>query len=295
MRELVISSPAKNALSTAVLEELGRGLADAAGEPLLLTGAGDVFSAGLDLREVSTLDMAGARRLIGALETTVRALFTYPGPTVALVNGHAIAGGAVLAACCDHRVATSDPRARIGLIEVSIGLPFPPVTLAALRARLSAPAADTAILGAQLHDPPGALAAGLVDEIAADARATALKRLEALARHPPAAYARAKRRLRDEALRLGAAEQRALDEEVLPIWASEETRASAARILARRGARRAGCFPPLTRAAGPGRSGTPRSAPAGPAGRAPPAACRGSPGPGPASPAAVPDRPPTGR
>lgn len=234
MRELVISSPARNALSTAVLETLQRGLAEAGGAPLLLTGAGDVFSAGLDLKEVSTLDAAGARRLIGALEAAVQALFTYPGPTVALVNGHAIAGGCVLAACCDQRVATSDPRARIGLIEVSIGLPFPPLTLAAVRARLSGPGAERAILGAQLHDPAGALAAGLVDEIAADPRATALARLSALAKHPPAAYARAKRRLRDEALRLGPAEQRSLEEEVIPIWSSEETRATAARILARK-------------------------------------------------------------
>ena len=47
MRELVISSPKKNALSTSVLDSLCRGLDEADGEPLLLSGAGDVFSAGL--------------------------------------------------------------------------------------------------------------------------------------------------------------------------------------------------------------------------------------------------------
>ncbi|HTP24915.1 MAG TPA: hypothetical protein VMK12_04550 [Anaeromyxobacteraceae bacterium] len=58
MRELVISSPAKkHAISTAVLESLARALRDAADEPILLTGAGNVFSAGLDLTEVASFDL----------------------------------------------------------------------------------------------------------------------------------------------------------------------------------------------------------------------------------------------
>jgi len=138
MRELVISSTARNAVSTALLEALARDLAAAGGEPVLLSGAGTVFSAGLDLREVAQLDLPGARRLLAALEGVVEALYTYPAPTVALVNGHAIAGGCVLALCCDHRVMTADPGARIGLNEVALGLVFPPKTLAMVRARLGA-------------------------------------------------------------------------------------------------------------------------------------------------------------
>jgi enoyl-CoA hydratase len=234
MREILISFPAKkNATSTATLEALGRDLAAAGGEPVLLTGAGDVFSAGLDLEEVAQLDAERARRLLDALEGTVEALFTYPAPTVALVNGHAIAGGCVLALCCDHRVAAADPRARIGLNEVAAGLAFPPKTLAMVRARLTPAQAERAILGARLLDPVAAREAGLVDEVADDARAVALARLEALARHPRDAYARAKRALRGGALRIGDAERRAFEEEVLPRWASEETRAAARRLLGR--------------------------------------------------------------
>src|SRR5512140_1277608 len=105
MRELLISNPAKkNATSTATLAALARDLSAAGEAPILLTGAGNVFSAGLDLDEVASLDEAGARRLLAALEGIVEALFLHPAPTVALVNGHAIAGGCVLALCCDHRV-----------------------------------------------------------------------------------------------------------------------------------------------------------------------------------------------
>lgn len=234
MREVLISFPAKkNATSTATLEALARDLAAAGGEPVLLTGAGDVFSAGLDLEEVAELDLPRARRLLEALEGTVEALFTYPAPTVALVNGHAIAGGCVLALCCDHRVAAADPRARIGLNEVAAGLAFPPKTLAMIRARLGTPGAERAILGARLHDQASAREAGLVDEIAEDGRSVALARLEGLASHPRDAYARAKRALRGAALRIGDAERRSLEEEILPRWASEETRVAARRLLRR--------------------------------------------------------------
>src|SRR5574342_806150 len=134
MREIVISNPAKkNATSTATREALARDRAAAGNAPTLLTGAGNVFSAGLDLEEVASLDAARARRLLDALEGVVEALFLHPAPTVALVNGHAIAGGCVLALCCDHRVAPHVPGVRIGLNEVALGLEFPPRTLAMIR------------------------------------------------------------------------------------------------------------------------------------------------------------------
>jgi enoyl-CoA hydratase/carnithine racemase len=234
MRELVLSSPGKNALSSSVLGALVRDLRAARDEPVLLTGAGDVFSAGLDLREVAALGgPEDARRLLAVLEDAVEALFTHPAPTVALVNGHAIAGGCVLALCCDFRVAPPDPRARIGLNEVALGLAFPPKTFAMVRARLGAAAAERVVLGAELLDPEGARAAGLLDAVERDARAAALARLALLGSHPREAYARAKARLRDGALRISPEEQRRFDEEVVPRWASEETRAAARRALAK--------------------------------------------------------------
>ncbi|HEY6004380.1 MAG TPA: enoyl-CoA hydratase/isomerase family protein [Anaeromyxobacter sp.] len=234
MREIVISNPAKkNATSTATLEALARDLAAAGNAPILLTGAGDVFSAGLDLEEVASLDATRARRLLDVLEGLVEALFLHPAPTVALVNGHAIAGGCVLALCCDQRVAASNARARIGLNEVAAGLAFPPKTLAMVRTRLGEPRAEAAILGARLYDPAGAREAGLVDEVAEDARPVALARLEALSRHPREAYARAKLALRGGALDVSEPDRRRFEEEVLPRWCSEETRAAARRLLGR--------------------------------------------------------------
>jgi enoyl-CoA hydratase/carnithine racemase len=233
MRELTIESPGKNALSTTVMEALRTRLEEAGGEPLLLTGAGDVFSAGLDLKEVAAIaGLEDTRRLIGALERLVEALFLYPGPTVALVNGHAIAGGCVLALCCDRRVMSARAGARMGLNEVALGLAFPPRTLAMIRAQLAAPKAERVMLGAELHDAGAAQALGLVDEVADDARAAAVARLEALARLPRDAYARAKAALRGTALALSRDDERRFEEETLPLWTTTAP-AAARRALGR--------------------------------------------------------------
>jgi enoyl-CoA hydratase/carnithine racemase len=234
MYELVISAPGKNALTIPVLESLADGLEKAAGQPVLLTGAGDAFSTGLNLKELAGLDAPGVRRLLADLEALVESLFTHPAPTVALVNGHAIAGGCVLALCCDFRIAAADPRIRIGLNEVALGLPFPPKTLAMVRARLPPAAARRVILGAELHAPAAAKELGLVDEVSGDARGLAIGRLEALARHPHAAYARVKAALQAKALDVSEGERRAHEEGAVPLWTSEETRSRLAAVLERR-------------------------------------------------------------
>ncbi len=174
MKRIVLSAPGKNALSIAVLEGVRRDVEATGGEPFLLTGAGDTFCAGLNLKEVATLDGAGMRRLLGALDAAVEAIFHHPAPTVACVNGHAIAGGCVLAMCCDLVVAGAEPRIRIGLNETALGLPFPPRILAMVRSRVPPGAVDRVVLEAGLHAPAEARALGLVDEVADDARGVAV-------------------------------------------------------------------------------------------------------------------------
>ena len=87
MKEIILSAPGKNAINSALMRQIIDELRAAAGEPVLLTGAGDAFSAGLNLKEVLALDPAGMAAFLELLEEMTRALFEYPGPTVALVNG----------------------------------------------------------------------------------------------------------------------------------------------------------------------------------------------------------------
>src|SRR6516165_1701879 len=137
--ELVLNGPGKNALGSDVMQAIVHGVRAADGRPILVTGTGDAFSAGLNLKEVAALDRPGMERFLLLLDEVMDTLYGYPGPTVAAVNGHAIAGGCVIALCCDLRIATNDPRARIGLNEVARGLEFPPKILALTRQRSTPP------------------------------------------------------------------------------------------------------------------------------------------------------------
>lgn len=231
MKEIILSSPAKNALSTAVMRRLVTDLEQAAGEPVLLTGAGDAFSAGLDLREILSLDAAGMRQFLGVLDAMALALFEYPGPTVALVNGHAIAGGCVVALACDFRVMQAGTRARVGLNEVALGLRFPPRVMKLVKARVHQRFWDRVILGAGLVDAERALELGLVDELSENASTLAGERLAELARHPRDAYSRAKRHLRGGVLDLCAEELEAFEREDLPAWTTEDVRGRIRAIL----------------------------------------------------------------
>lgn len=233
MKEVILSAPGKNAISSALMRQIIDELRAAAGEPVLLTGAGDAFSAGLNLKEVMSLDRAGMATFLGLLEEMTRALFEYPGPTVALVNGHAIAGGCVLALCCDHRVATASGNARIGLNEVALGLRFPPRVMKLVKARVPPHALGRVVLGAELFDASGALEFGLLDELATDASACAGQRLAALSAHPPDAYARAKQLLRGGVLDVSAEEATSFDREDLGAWISEALRDKLRQVLAR--------------------------------------------------------------
>lgn len=196
MIEIRMDGPGKNSLGTAMMTFLVDQLRAAAGQAVLLTGAGDAFSAGLNLKEVAAAEGESMLAFLRLLEETIATLYLYPGPTVAAVNGHAIAGGCVLTLCCDHRIMTTNARAKIGLNETALGVRFPPRTFQAVRRRLSPQHAERVLLGADLFDPAGALALGLVDELADDPVAAARKRLTTLELHSRDVYALTKGDLR---------------------------------------------------------------------------------------------------
>lgn len=215
---LTIEGPGKNALSSAVMTDVVRQVREARGRPVLVTGSGDAFSAGLNLKEVAGLDGPGMERFLGLLDDMIDALFAHDGPMVACVNGHAIAGGCVIALCADLRVAVDDPRVRIGLNEVALGLEFPPKIMKLARYRLSAQHVERALLEAALHEPRRALELGFVDEVATDAPARAAALLDALTAHPGDIYAATKRTVRGDALKLGDDDRRYFRDQVLPRW-----------------------------------------------------------------------------
>ncbi len=224
MHEIVMRAPGRNALSTALMTWFVSELEAAAGTPVMIRGDGGAFSAGLNLKEIASLDRSGIERFLNALEEMLDALYTYPGPTVACINGHAIAGGCIVALACDVRVVAADPELRIGLNETAIGLRFPPKALAIVRQRLSPDALERVVLGAQLHAPEQAKELGLVDEIAFDVETAARAHLVRLASYPREAYARNKEAVRAGVIDVSDADARKFREEVVPVWSSQETK-----------------------------------------------------------------------
>jgi enoyl-CoA hydratase len=221
MKTIVLRGPGKNSLSTALMSETLDAVREARTEPIFLTGDGDTFSAGLNMKEVASLDAAGMETFLGTLETLVKTLYEHPAPVVAFMNGHAIAGGCVMAQCADVRVMTGRAGARVGLNETPLGLEFPPITFAMVRARMKGPTYDRVILEGGLYDATTALGLGLVDTIGEESDARAI--LERMAGYPREAYAVTKAMVRPR-LEVPAEEQRRFRERTIPHWVSPQIR-----------------------------------------------------------------------
>jgi enoyl-CoA hydratase len=230
MKTIRLEGPGKNSLSTELMERTLAAVREAGDAPIFLTGAGDTFCAGLNLKEVVALDEPGLVKFLGVLEDLVEALYDHPGPTVAFVNGHAIAGGCVMAQCCDVRVMTAREGARMGLNEVALGLRFPPRTFKMCANRVPGPALARVVLEASLYSAKESLELGLIDVIAEEEDART--RLEKLAAHPRDAYAAAKRAVRGT-LAVSEAEQRRFVTDVIPKWAAPELKARLKAVLAK--------------------------------------------------------------
>ena len=132
---VTLTHPPMNAMDADLLEELAalfEGLAaDRTVRAAVIAADGPAFSAGLNLKTVPSLDRLGQRRLVDALNEAFGTLYGWPKPLVAAVNGHAIAGGLILALCADWRVAADVPM-QVSLAEVRVGVTYP---VAAARSR----------------------------------------------------------------------------------------------------------------------------------------------------------------
>jgi enoyl-CoA hydratase/carnithine racemase len=144
----------------ALCEELAADLPGA----VVITGRDGFFSAGVDLKIAPTLDTEGQRAMVDGINRLFYAWYSFPRPVVCAVNGHAIAGGLILALSGDYRVGATE--GKLGLTELRVGIPYPAVAMAAVQAELSPAAARVLGLRADLVDPQTALALGLVDELA---------------------------------------------------------------------------------------------------------------------------------
>lgn len=233
MNTIRMDHPARNAIGPQLLDWLNQQLDAAAGAPLMLTGSDDSFSAGLDLKQLLEFSGDELPHFLTAIDDLAVRLFEYPAPTVACVNGHAIAGGCVLALCCDHRLAVAADDIRIGLPEIKLGACFPPRMMQILRYRLNPQHLHQIVLGGELYSPADALHLGLIDQVSVQAESDAMARLKQMSAYPADTFQRTKQSLQHGVTAVSAEQQRAFDEEELPIWGSEAMRQRVRALFAR--------------------------------------------------------------
>lgn len=205
VRQITLSRPERrNAMTREMQEELIDALRVAAQTPgcrvVVFSGAGESFCAGLDLAELASAarrtdeeHTAGARRVAALF----RALYELPLPTIALVQGAAVAGGAGLATICDFTLAS--PEARFGYTEVRIGF-VPAVVSAYLTLQIGDKRARSMLLLGRLVTAEEALGLGLVNEIVPKdhLHERGAELAEQLARNSPAAIRATKRLLTEQ-------------------------------------------------------------------------------------------------
>ncbi|MEV0248904.1 enoyl-CoA hydratase/isomerase family protein [Nocardia sp. NPDC050712] len=141
---------------------------EANAQGLVTVGAGKFYSNGLDL---DFLAANGDRSswYVGRVHALFARVLTFPMPTVAAVNGHSFGAGAMLAIAHDYRVMRAD-RGYYCFPEADINIPFTPGMAALIQAKLTPQSAITAMTTAHRFGGEQALAAGLVDETAAEDR-----------------------------------------------------------------------------------------------------------------------------
>ena len=232
VRVLTLDRPPANAEDETLLTDLAAALdaarSDDAVRAVVLTGAGRFFCGGFDLRAPRRDDVTGPL-FRGLFRDTHLRLLTLPKPTVTMLNGHAIAGGLVLALACDYRLGL-DGDYRLGVNEVAIGASYPTVALEIVRLRLTHARASELLLGAALYPASQALRLGVVDELLpADTFVpTVLRRAARLGAFPREAYAHTKAALLAGVVARVEAETPAAAARGAAVWTTPESRAARA-------------------------------------------------------------------
>jgi len=206
-----------------LVEEFGR-LQTAPARSVVLTGQGRIFSAGVDLLRITEEGPEYIRRFLEGLHDFCETIFAFPKPVVAAINGHAVAGGFILACMADRRIMARGG-GRVGLPELLVGLPFPPGPMEILRFALPPRHLAPMIYSGATFEPGPALDRGLIDEVRdpdelLGGAVAAAKALGDVGHHT---FRLTKAQIRQSALERMRARHREFGAEVERIWTAPET------------------------------------------------------------------------
>lgn len=220
-----------NALDVELLEAIISAFGEVSEAPaVVLTGQGSTFSAGVDLRRILTSSTDEIELFLDTLSRALLTVFTHPKPVVAAVNGHAIAGGCVLAVACDVRLMSSGS---MGLTELNVGVAFPTAALEIAR-HASGPLVQSLILSGRLIEPAEAVDVGFIDWVVDEDQLLdeALIEAHSLGRVPAETYETTKRQLHAPAMANIAREYEIYDSIVTRTWTSGTGRVALSTFVA---------------------------------------------------------------
>ncbi len=216
-----------NALDIEFCEALARRfieLRTAAAKAIVLTAPGKIFSAGVDLKRLSAGGADYVRKFLPSLHRLYDAVFFHPKPVVAAINGYAMAGGAVLAACADRRIIARDG-GRIGVTEMLVGVPFPALAFEIVRFAVPPRHLPEFTLTGATYPTDAALHNGWVNEVVepGELMTRALAVARQYAALSPLAFAQTKAQVRQAASERMALSGAATDKAVTAIWTAPDT------------------------------------------------------------------------
>lgn len=228
--EVILNRGDTNALNLALVEELVKilhsikGMSDV--RAVVLRSANEkFFSIGFDISELFEIPRDEFREFYSTFNQACFALFSLPKPIVACISGHAIAGGCILALCCDYRVISSG-RKLMGLNEIKLGLPVPYLADRILQNIIGTREARNVMESGEFFEADELLKRGMVDDVApqAEVMERAKEKAESLASMPSETYRIIKEnRIEDVVTRVETGwEER--QEQMVEMWYSDEAR-----------------------------------------------------------------------
>lgn len=202
----LVMNDGPNALNAHLMDALSGALSELrekGAPPVLLRSSHEIlYCPGWDLKDLVGAEREEVAVALNRFNRLIFDLFSYPGPTGTVITGHAVAGGCLLALCCDLRIMATG-RPRIGLSELNLGVPVPASSLMMLRERLAANVVEELVVGGDGCNAERAKKLGIVFRTAEPdtALAEAERELARLAAKPKDAFAATKRFLLGESWR----------------------------------------------------------------------------------------------
>ena len=158
-----------NAITSTMVSDLRKKLYEIATEDeinalILTSGNTKFFSIGLNIPELYEYTKKEFTQFYRNFNELCLELYGFPKPTVAAINGHAIAGGCIIALCCDYRY-ISEGKTLMGLNEIKLGVPVPYPALQILENMIGSEQTKEFVYTGEFLPPESLLELGIVDKI----------------------------------------------------------------------------------------------------------------------------------